>query len=212
MNMRMRIASGQTLLELLVAFMVIAVGLFAAVTLIFSNFNAVNRDADSVVAINLAREGVELAKQIRDSNWLAGDSFDKGLMKPGVPSDITGTPQWEGQFTPLNESPKFDWSADDFTDERTQVVVSKNTLLANIPTLPPPAADIKERTPFRRLLTFESICFNDAVPPGVYSIAPSGSCGIGVRKVGVRVKSHVQWKRKGAPRDVVIYEEFYDWK
>ncbi|MCI0479767.1 hypothetical protein L0Y59_04435, partial [Candidatus Uhrbacteria bacterium] len=82
---------GQTLIEFLIATAVITTGLFAASTLVFSNLALMDRDSDEIVVINLAREGVEQAKQKRDANWLAGVPFDTGL-KSG--DDYTATPLW----------------------------------------------------------------------------------------------------------------------
>ncbi|MEK7116520.1 MAG: hypothetical protein AAB879_03940, partial [Patescibacteria group bacterium] len=187
----MTIRTGQTLLELLVAFTVIAVGLFAAVTLVFSNLNAVQRDSDEVIAVNLAREGVELAKRQRDSNWLAGKAYDDGMTST---ADFTATPRWAGVF--ISGTPSFDFSANDFMHSNTDIVKTPSKVFANV------ALGITGvSTPFQRLLTFSPICFDDAIPPGTYSIlSPPSACLGSMRKVGVRATSHVRWTRKTITR------------
>ena len=84
---------GQTLIELLITVSVVTTGLFAASALVFSNLQLSDRDADEVVAVNLAREGIELAKEMRDSNWLAGAPFDQGLASG---RDYSAAPRWTG--------------------------------------------------------------------------------------------------------------------
>lgn len=200
----MTVRRGQTLLELLVAFTVIAVGLFAAVTLVFSNLNAVQRDSDEVVSVNLAREGLELSKRLRDSNWLAGNDFDAGMESAG---DYTATPVWAGVLMP--GTPTFDYGANDFTHANTDVVKTAGNVFANH--LSP--AITGAATPFKRLLTFSPICFDDSVLPGAITIPdPSAPCLAPKRKVGVRVNSHVTWTRKGVTRDSTITEDLYDWR
>lgn len=200
----MRLRNGQTLLELLVAFTVIAVGLFAAVTLVFSNLNAVQRDSDEVVSVNLAREGLELSKRLRDSNWLAGNNFDTGMDSAG---DYTATPVWAG--APIPGTPTFDFAANDLTHANTDVVKTAGSVFANY--FPP--AITGAATPFKRLVTFNPICFDDSVLPGTISIpVPAAPCLAPKRKVGVRVESHVTWTRKGVTRDSIITEDLYDWR
>ena len=199
----MTIRTGQTLLELLVAFTVIAVGLFAAVTLVFSNLNAVQRDSDEVIAVNLAREGVELAKRQRDSNWLAGKAYDDGMTST---ADFTATPRWAGVF--ISGTPSFDFSANDFMHSNTDIVKTPSNVFANV------ALGITGvSTPFQRLLTFSPICFDDANPPGTYSILSPPTASLGsMRKLGVRATSHVRWTRKTITRNTTIVADLYDWR
>ncbi len=188
---------GQSLLELLVAFFVIAIGLMSAVTLVFSNLALVDRDANEVVAVNLAREGIEFAKNIRDSNWLAGADFDAGLYNPTV--DYTATPVWDA----ISGIVSLDVTANDFTHERTKIIKASNGLLINRPSSPPPSTD----TVHQRLMTLGPICYNDET--ATYTIYPTFCVG---RRVGIRVESRVRSTRKGTSKDVVMYEDLYDWR
>ena len=199
----MKIRSGQTILELLIAFMVIAVGLFAAATLVFSNLNLVQRDADEVVAVNLAREGIELAKQMRDSNWLDGSPFDLGFSDaPLNPLDYTATPVWEGTWIPAMTVPSFLFSANDFTHGNATIVKTAHGMYANSG-----GGITGTATPFQRLLTFHPICKTEPI-----SFVDSGTaCPAGVAKIGIRVESHVRWARKGAST-LTMYDDLYDWR
>ncbi|MFA7717496.1 MAG: prepilin-type N-terminal cleavage/methylation domain-containing protein [Candidatus Absconditabacterales bacterium] len=60
--------SGFTIWEVLVVVVVISIGILAIVALLTYGFNFVQKSRQNVVAINLAREGVEAVYQIRDTN------------------------------------------------------------------------------------------------------------------------------------------------
>src|SRR3989344_8435958 len=74
--------SGQSLLELVVAIAVITVGLFSVWNLFISNFNGEQEAGARILAVNLAREGIEIVKNIRDSNWLAIENNDPCSSNP----------------------------------------------------------------------------------------------------------------------------------
>jgi|SRR5579872_2109672 len=67
---------GQTLIETLVAILILVVGLISALTLAISSFQSTDLASKQVVATALARQGVEAVKNIRDSNWLNGTLTD----------------------------------------------------------------------------------------------------------------------------------------
>lgn len=64
--------SGQTLIETLVAAFVLTMGITAALGLATYSLNATSNIKQRVVAIGLAREGIEAVKNMRDTNWLRG--------------------------------------------------------------------------------------------------------------------------------------------
>lgn len=192
---------GQTLIELLIASAVISTGLFAAATLVFSNLQLSDRDADEVIAVNLAREGVEQAKALRDANWLAGKSFDEGLYAPG--DDYTATPLWNGA-TAIAEI-VFDFAADDISDAAARVRQSADPATPGFFTQSDPNAPA---TPWNRLLSFSPICDTGAG----FSIKSDGqNCGAD-QKVGIRVGVRIQWKRKGKTFERKTYDDLFDWR
>lgn len=194
-------------MEVLVALAVVSIGLFAAAGLVFGNLNLVERDTDRVIAVNLAREGIELAKQIRDSNWLSGNAFDTGLVNAGSPGDYTASPVWNGVIA----APYFDFTTNGITDSNAAIVLTTAStttdFYANQNTAPPIGG---AATPFARLITFSPICVDGA---GVQTVIASGTCeAIGQVKAGIRIESRIQWTRKGGAKSTVIYDDIYDWK
>ncbi len=70
----MKYRSGQTLLELVIAAGVISTATIAAITLIIRTMTVGQVSESKVEAINYAREGIEVVRMIRDSNWLSIDN------------------------------------------------------------------------------------------------------------------------------------------
>lgn len=62
---------GQGLLEVVIALGILTTGLFGVFTLILGNFTSERAGMMRLQAMNLAREGIETARNKRDSNWLA---------------------------------------------------------------------------------------------------------------------------------------------
>ena len=71
--------TGQGLLETIVAIGVMMTGLISVMSLVVSNLNSEREAATRYQAVNLAREGIELVRNARDSNWLAGSDTWAGI-------------------------------------------------------------------------------------------------------------------------------------
>lgn len=67
--------AGQTLVETLVAALVLVIGIGAAVSLAIYGLGATTSVKKQLVGIGLAREGIEAVKNMRDTNWL-NDSLE----------------------------------------------------------------------------------------------------------------------------------------
>ncbi len=63
---------GQTLIETLVAAFILTMGISAALGLAQYSLHATSDIKQRIIAIGLAREGLEAVKNIRDTNWLQG--------------------------------------------------------------------------------------------------------------------------------------------
>jgi len=71
--------SGFTLLETIVAVGLIVVGLVSALALITTSLFYVSNIQDRLAAANLAAEGIEVVRNIRDNNWLQNKAWNNGL-------------------------------------------------------------------------------------------------------------------------------------
>lgn len=196
-GLNIRYYQGQSLIELLVAMVVIIIGLSAAAGIVFSNIRVQEISSDRLVASNLAREGVEYVKEIRDSNWLAGSAFNAGMYSG---TDYTAIPIWtNGEFTGLDFGPT-SISSDTYTLVKlSSNAATANALYAQGPAYPGTA------TMFRRLLLLQPICSDMTV------VAEGASCGA-LQVVGVRITSTVTWTKRGTTRQSQVIDEIYDWK
>ena len=198
--MMMHKATGQTLIEMLVVFFIISMGLYAATTLVFANVVLQEQDANNIVAMNSAREMLELVQNKRDSNWLAGDDFDDGLLN--IAGGCTLVPSWDGL-----SAPNFIYVAS-FADSTT---VIKRSQAAQTQGLFNNSAGTS--TAFSRLLTLAPIC---ADPNDLSDFQIPATCGCAdptySRKIGLRAKAEVRWTRKATQKDLVIYTDLYDWR
>ncbi len=74
---------GFTLIELLIALFVAVTGITGAFAVIQQNISAVSYSNSRFTAALLAQEGVEIIKNIRDTNLLKGDDWDFGFAGGG---------------------------------------------------------------------------------------------------------------------------------
>ena len=79
LNFKKQKKNGFSLLEVLVAITVLTVGLVGVVGLINYNISISRTSPEKIIAVNLAQEGIEVVRNIRDSNWLAGNAFDTDI-------------------------------------------------------------------------------------------------------------------------------------
>lgn len=70
---------GTTLVEGLVALLVLSLGLIPAFSIILVANNFVSSIRNNLIAANLAQEGVEVIRALRDANRFSGRAFDFGL-------------------------------------------------------------------------------------------------------------------------------------
>lgn len=71
--------AGFTLIETMVAVGIIVIGLVSALTLITNSLFYVSNIGDRLIAANLTAEGLEVARNIRDNNWLQNLSWNNGF-------------------------------------------------------------------------------------------------------------------------------------
>lgn len=63
---------GQTLIETLVACFILVMGITSALTLATYSLGATGNIKQQIIGMGLAREGIEVVKNMRDTNWLRG--------------------------------------------------------------------------------------------------------------------------------------------
>lgn len=177
---------GQSIMELVVAVGIIIFALTAIITLTLYNLVGQKVSENTIIASNLAREGIEVIRNMRDISWLGGD-FSETLV---LASDHTVTVV----FNDLTNS----WSLNQTPNTITAApLYLKNNLYVHDAS--------GQKTNFYRLLTIDFLCSDG-------SIVTSGTCS-GVSVVGYRVISAVRWDdRGGKVHNYQLTDYIYDWK
>ena len=78
--------AGFTILEVLGAIFVSVLGLVGVMSLILQNIQVQYINKNNLIASQLAQEGLELVRNTRDNNWLAGGNWDNNI-SPGSPEN-----------------------------------------------------------------------------------------------------------------------------
>ncbi len=195
---------GQSMMEAIIACGIITTAVSSALTLVQASISAEKESEMSIVATNLAREGLEVIRAMRDSNWLADVEWDQGLQ--GGTSDYTAVPV----FAPESNAWSLDFGAGAITDPMARVYrYTTGSGAAAIGLMvqagEPPFNTIA--TPFYRLLTLDAICDNS----GVIEVVESGVECTG-DKIGIRARSTVQFKINERIRSLEVEENLYNWR
>lgn len=220
---------GFTLLETIIAISIVLFGVISIITLMLSSRLASDITSDEFVAINLAREGVEAVRAVRDANWLAYQeaevaeraalSWDKGLFD-SASADLTAV---FTRFQPSYASgePWLSFAADDFTTPCPNLVSANADTCAAIwydkiaeryfqtvdSSFNPDDPVEYEKTIYSRLITMRFIC-RDA---DNNEILQDVACGAGGQYVGLDVAVEVRWSGR-AQTSYTLEEQIYDWK
>ncbi|MEK7165012.1 MAG: hypothetical protein AAB779_03640 [Patescibacteria group bacterium] len=187
--------SGQGLLETIISLGIIGSGIIGMLSLTVSNQAASVDSSEQLIAANLAREGMEVARNLRDSNWLFRGVWDQGL-KSGT--DYTATPLfdkstnlWALNFTP-------DSLAHNYARLWREGGVYFQSSSDN-----PPGAGL---TAYRRILQLDEICADKTV------VQSGASCPALNPKIGIKVQSIVEWQSKTATQQLVMEEQLFNWR
>lgn len=95
--------SNFTLIETLVALIVLAVGVLSVIALSTKSYTSISLQRNKLIANNLAREGVELVRNVRDENWMSapavGDVYTSNCNNTDPPTKCDGTNYCGDNFT-----------------------------------------------------------------------------------------------------------------
>lgn len=76
---RLQFKEGFSLIEILAVLFVISMALLGIVSLINQNIQVQSINKNNLIASSLAQEGIELIRNVRDTNWLTNQAFDTYL-------------------------------------------------------------------------------------------------------------------------------------
>ncbi len=102
----------ETIIEVIMAIFIMATGSAAATSLIINSLTANSLSRDALIGLNLAVEGLEGMRNIRDSNWLKF-GFNKELcwnMRPDEPACADGKLIKAGNYTLNLDTETMKWN------------------------------------------------------------------------------------------------------
>ncbi len=68
-----------SLIEIMAVLLIVSLGIVGTANLAVQSIQAQTINRGSIVAYQLAQEGIELVRQIRDTNWMQGNDWSDGL-------------------------------------------------------------------------------------------------------------------------------------
>ncbi|HLC89799.1 MAG TPA: hypothetical protein VJG65_02455 [Patescibacteria group bacterium] len=181
---------GQSILEMIFAIGILLMVGSAVLAITLTNLTGQRESEFQIIANNLAREGIEVIRNIRDSNWLAEQNWDNGLVDPGGVSHQAITQfnavanSWQLSFNPVD---------DDLLSVSAEGVYNH--------------AGNGQKTVFHRRLTLENIC---QAADGTEAV--KNFCVAAEIKAGIKVTANVSWAESGRNRRLIMEDVLYDWK
>ena len=209
-------SEGFTLIETLISIAVFTIGIMAALGLSVSNYNDSQDNLDRIMATNLARESIELVKNVRDSNWLKIDANEAGVTSWDY--GLTGSSDYVA-ISYTSTTPNFLPSCvgsivscvQSYTDAKLYINATK--FYTHGPTVIP--------TKYSRAIKLAKICLESdgEIPPGTdpinfeYVRTMSELCNqsAGDTHIGFKLIAHVQWEDEGT-KYIEITDTIYNWR
>ncbi|MEK7511404.1 MAG: type II secretion system protein [Patescibacteria group bacterium] len=201
--------TGQTMIEAIVAMAIILVALIGFLSQSMYNYTTSSLTGHKRIALNLAREAIEVARQIRDSNWLKGcpdpDKSDCFLWNTGLdhnnnhlayPQFVLAETKWKMNFSTLS------FDACVANNECVLYQNSAGFYLTN--------KSEGNASDYYRQLDLRPICF-DKNDCGGDGICEEGQVCIS-EQIGLRLLSRVRWKERTDWGNVVLTDNLYNWR
>jgi len=101
MHIRLKFENGQTLIETIVAIGLLTTGIIGGLSLAIYAEGSSDVVLNQIVATNLAREGVEIVRNMRDTEWLEGAHTGGPQSCPDIGTDQECYPGWYSAFSGL---------------------------------------------------------------------------------------------------------------
>jgi len=168
------------------------------VTLAVVLIRSANQQKGRVVALNLAQEGLEVVRNIRDNNWLNNQLFSEGMSAAQLAVPV---------FNFNNRYPtKPTWFLD-LTIPNPKVYTSPIGSLFQEDSI---SVGLEE-TGYERIISFAYIYYDDLDNETIksqYLYPPLPA----EKLVGIQVICSVSWDDRGEARQLDLEERFYNWK
>lgn len=184
---------------MIIALGIVVSGLTGALALVTGSLNASNESQTRVVATGLARESIEVARNLRDGSWRAGRAWNERL---GAGGDRTGTFVEDGSWT-------FDAAPDAIDEDAAAVYEDPDGFYRQYGAAGAPAG--ARTTPYRRLVRLWPICMVEGDAATIVAVEAE-SCPPGLVEVGTDARAEVTWTVSGRGHALELEQQLYDWR
>lgn len=202
--MIIRDQKGQGFMEVIVAFGIMILGIVSILILTSYNLTSADYGEKRLIASNLAREALEVVRNVRDSNWLAGNAWDAGLPINQTESDYRQIVNFTETAT--SGSYALEGVEQDLETCSACKLYVANTIFSHL--------DTGTDSGFRRQVKFQDICDDDPIHNDDEYVVKliTENCGINPR-VGFVLTSRVIWYApNGDKKEVSIQDRIFDWR
>ncbi len=127
---------GFTLLEVIVAIFVIMVGITGTLGIIQQGISYTQLSSSRLVANYLAQEGIEIVRNIRDTNWLEENPWSDGIPSGNWEADYNDSTltSWssQGRFLNIDNKGFYSYSSGSPTKFKRKITIAKDTDILKI--------------------------------------------------------------------------------
>ncbi len=215
---------GFTLIELILALGVFTVGIIAAMTLVMADANRAQENMDNVLAANLAKESLDLVRNIRDSNWLRIDANDTGSCNLGsLCSWDYGLNQSNYIYLDYLDSQK---TPNDLLTENAFNCLGSESIATCLSNCGGNCRLYRNTDGFYshdntgfpttvyRIIRLKRICFDPTETDATkreYERNMTGACDINDEYIGIEATAYLEWTR-GQIHSLQFSERLYNWR
>ncbi len=201
---------GQTLIEAVVAVAIIGIAMVGFLSRSTQNYLAISETLERNQALNLARESIEIVRNMRDSNWLKG-CFD--------PADSDNCKYWNSGLHVGNEYRAvivFDedtthWVLDFINNDFDSCIENEQCRLYQREYgLIDGNSSNAEPLDFYRQVEMRPICESQTACGGDGICMSGEACPD--KQIGIEVISRVRWHRTNGWRNVILTDYLYNWR
>lgn len=210
-------ARGFTLIEALITLTVFTIGIIGAFSFALSNMNSVRDNFDRYLATNLAREGLEIVKNVRDSNWLRIDAnedcdLNAAGLQPCAWDQNLGYGFYIVDYTPVHYPPtklvgissgNVNYLDNSSPGPRLYINAGDSNFYSHT------SGANTTATSMYRTIQLSSICLNTV--SGAETVVTDNGCG-GDLLIGVQAIAHLRWTRAGKTGQLEMTDNLYNWR
>lgn len=223
-------SKAQGILEVVIAIYIAVVGILSIMNLVFSSIRVERLNHSMLIATNLAREGIEVARNIRDSNWVGGREWNIGLLANGgversfiIYNNYLATDQngyslapigisWneciqQGELSPCRVF--LVWKRDEDLNPDKRKMYVQNLEIIN-------DSNYKySSTNFYRIIYIYDICSRDLNGLEKINKSSDRDCNVmfsGTSEIGMLIISIVGWQDGDSMKTIQVSEGIYNWK